>query len=101
MTRRALLALAAARDTPPVMKAHLAMFPIDAVGLTGSPAAIAEVAGRYAVQYEIEETTSKAGYFVAHSTMMSVLDAAGRTRRRLRYQATVDEVVAAVRELLD
>ena len=90
-----------ARDTPPVMKAHLAMFPIDAVGLTGSPAAIAEVAGQYAVQYEIEETTSKAGYFVAHSTMMYVLDATGRTRRRLRYQATVDEVVAAVRELLD
>jgi hypothetical protein len=33
--------------------------------------------------------------------MMSVLDATGRTRRRLRYQATVDEVVAAARELLD
>jgi hypothetical protein len=33
--------------------------------------------------------------------MMYVLDAKGRTRHRLRYEATVADVVAAVRDLLD
>jgi protein SCO1/2 len=90
-----------ARDTPAVMKAHLAMYPIEAVGLSGTADAIADVARRYQVRYEVEATTSKAGYFVAHSTMMYVLDAKGRTRHRLRYEATVADVVAAVRDLLD
>lgn len=89
-----------ARDTPAVLKAHLSMFPIDAVGLTGPAEAIADVAGRYQVRYEVEPTSSAAGYFVAHSTMMYVLDSRGHTRHRLRYEATVDEVVAAVRASL-
>lgn len=83
MTRRALLALAALAAAP-------LSVPLVAQDRPAPPPVL-----------RAEETTSKAGYFVAHSTMMYVLDATGRTRRRLRYQATVDEVVAAVRELLD
>lgn len=88
------------RDTPAVLKENLAMYTVDAVGLTGTPDAVAAVANQYGAGYEIEPSSSAAGYLVAHSTTLYALDAEGRTRYLLRYEATVEEIVEAVRSIL-
>ncbi len=88
------------RDTPAVMREHLSMFGVHAVGLTGADSDIARVASQFGAAYEVEPTDSEAKYTVAHTTTLYVLDRDGRTRLLLPYAATVDEVVAGVRRLL-
>ncbi|MCC6164847.1 MAG: SCO family protein [Acidobacteria bacterium] len=89
-----------ARDTPAVMREHLGLFRVDAVGLTGSDAAIAQVAQQFGAAYEIEPTDSEAGYLVAHTTMLYGIDPEGRTRILFRYEAPVDEIVDGIRAML-
>ena len=88
------------RDIPDVMKAHLAMFDLDAVGLTGTEDQIDLVAKQYGVFHEAEAVDSAAGYLVAHTTSVFGLDANGRVRELLRYSDTVDQMVAKVKRLL-
>lgn len=88
------------RDTPAVMKEHLSMFGVRAVGLTGSEAEVARVAAQFGAAYEIETSDSEAKYTVAHTTTLYVLDGDGHTRLLLPYAATVDDVVAGIRRLL-
>lgn len=89
------------RDTPTVLKADLGNFDLDAVGLTGTRAAIDSVVAQYGAQYEIVQTPESAGrYTVNHSTTLYVLDRKGRLRREFPYEATADEIASAVRELI-
>jgi len=89
------------RDTPAVMKADLANFAIDSVGLTGTRAEIDRVVRQYGAAYEIvPEPGSAARYGVSHSTTLYALDGLGRTRILFRYEATVDEIVAGIRSIL-
>ncbi|MGE0043426.1 MAG: SCO family protein [Vicinamibacterales bacterium] len=88
------------RDTPEVLKEHLDMFGVDAVGLTGTEDEIARVAKQYGAAYVIEETDSAAGYLVSHTTTLYALDPEGRTRYQFAYEASVDEIVAGIRTLL-
>lgn len=88
------------RDTPEVMKAHLDMFALDAVGLTGTQDQVDLVAEQYGVFHEAEDVDSAAGYLIAHTTSVFALDVDGRTRELLRYSDSVDEVVTKVRRLL-
>jgi protein SCO1/2 len=88
------------RDTPAVMREHLSMFGVRAVGLTGTDAEIAQVASRFGAAFEVEAADSEARYTVAHTTTLYVLDREGRTRLLLPYGATVDDVVAGIRRLL-
>lgn len=89
-----------ARDTPAVLKTDLEHFDLDALGLTGTKDEIDKVVGLFGASYEIEETpASAAKYTVAHSTWVYAIDPKGRTRTRFRYEATVDEVVEAIRAL--
>lgn len=89
------------RDTPAVIKADLANFRLDALGLTGTKAAIDTVVGQYGAAYEIVPTPdSAARYTVSHTTTLYALDTAGRLRIKFRYEATVDEVVAGIRQIL-
>lgn len=89
------------RDTPDVLKADLSAFRIDSRGLTGSKEEIDNVVNLYGASYEIVPTpNSAAKYTVAHTTALYGLDRAGRTRILFRYEATVEEVVAGVKDLL-
>jgi protein SCO1 len=89
-----------ARDTPAVLKAHLAMYAVDVVGVTGTPAAVATVAKQYGAAFDIEKSTSAASYFVTHSTTLYALDPDGRTRLLFRYEASVSEIVDGIRSIL-
>lgn len=89
------------RDTPAVLKADLANFRLDATGLTGAKAEIDRVVAQYGAAYEIVPTPeSAAGYTVSHTTTLYALDPAGRLRLKFRYEATVDEIVAGIRQIL-
>jgi protein SCO1/2 len=89
------------RDTPAALKADLVNFSVDALGLTGTKAAIDKVVGLYGAAYEIVPLPdSAAKYSVSHTTSLYALDASGRTRLRFRYEATVDEIVQGIRAIL-
>lgn len=89
------------RDTPSVLKADLANFALDALGLTGTRAQIDAVVRQYGAAYEIVPTPgSVATYSVHHSTFVYGLDREGRTRIKLPYEATIDDVVHGIEALL-
>lgn len=55
------------RDTPAVLKEYVAAFHPRLVGLTGTPAEIADVAKRYGVYYMKEQQPGASGYLMNHS----------------------------------
>jgi protein SCO1 len=66
------------RDTPAAMKTYISsrVFPKNIIGLTGSPAQIAQVAKGYAVYYQKEGTGST--YSMDHSTALYLMDPTGK-----------------------
>ncbi len=89
------------RDTPAVLKADLANFSLDALGLTGTKADIDKVVAQFGAAYSIVPTPDSAAvYTVTHSTWVYAIDTQGRTRTRFAYEATVEEIVDGLRELL-
>ncbi len=90
------------RDTPPVLKADLANFDLDALGLTGTKAEIDEVVRKFGASYEIVPTPGSAAlYTVAHSVWLYALDTSGRVRIRFEYDARIEEIVQGIRTILD
>ena len=88
------------RDTPQKLKSYLGHFRVGATGLTGGKAEIDEVAARYGVKYEMEQSDSALGYHVSHTTDLFLIDRAGKLRGRFKHDARAAEIAAGVRELL-
>jgi protein SCO1/2 len=89
------------RDTPEVLKADLASFNIDALGLTGTKEQIDKVVALYGAAYSITPMPiSAAKYVVSNSTSLYVLDVNGRTRAEYPYEATVGDLVDGIRKIL-
>jgi protein SCO1/2 len=57
------------RDTPEVMKQYVSAFHPRLVGLTGTPAQIADVAKRYGNYFQKEDRPASSEYLVNHSRM--------------------------------
>lgn len=68
------------RDTADVLRAYLAKFDPSFIGLTGSQADLAPVWKAYGVDAQISGETSPAGYLVAHTTELYLIDQQGRLR---------------------
>ncbi len=89
------------RDTPQALKADLANFKVDALGLTGTKADIDKVVKQYGAAYEIVPTPdSYARYTVSHTTTVYALDTSGRTRILFDYDAKADDIVGGLRTIL-
>ena len=89
------------RDTPEVLKLDLKSFDLDALGLTGTRAEVDKVIKQYGASYTIVPLPqSAAKYSVSHSTTLYALDRKGRVRILFDYDATVDEIVKGIREIL-
>ena len=89
------------RDTPAVLKADLASFSLDAIGLTGTKEQIDRVVKQYAASYEIVPTPESAGqYTISHTTIVYGLDTQGRVRKTFSYSASVDDIVGGIRAIL-
>ena len=71
------------RDTPELLQAYVRAFSEHAIGLTGDERAIAALARRYRVAYQIEKPRSASApqqYDVTHSRGIYVFDSHGRAR---------------------
>jgi protein SCO1/2 len=88
------------RDTPAVMKEHLSYFGVDAVGLSGSVEEVSKVAAQFGAHFERSTDTTAAGYLMSHTVKVFGLDAKGRTRLLIDYDAGVDLVVQEIHRLL-
>jgi len=84
------------RDTPAQMKTYLSIpaFPKDVIGLTGTPAQVAAVAKVYRVYYQKEG--QRAGYSMAHSSIVYLMNPAGKFVTALTESQTPSEVATQI-----
>lgn len=85
------------RDTPTVLRAYVTAFHPRLVGLTGSPAQIADVAKRFAVSYRKGEATKPGEYLVDHSRQAYLLGPDGAPIALVPQDETADAVAAELK----
>lgn len=91
------------RDTPDILQAYVDQFDRHAIGLTGTESAIAALARRYRVAYQIEKPASndpKAPYEVAHSRGIYAFDQQGKAVWLASDGESQKELLAAIRPML-
>jgi protein SCO1 len=87
------------RDTPAAMKAFVAKYSNEFIGLTGEPSRVAPIAEQFsAMFYKGSRHPHDGSYNVAHSSQIFVLDPAGRVRAEV-YSASL-EAMAGVADAL-
>ena len=82
------------RDTPPVVGEFAAAFSKDLIGLTGSPAQIAQAAKAFAVYYTKGEESGAGGYLMDHSRAAYLMGRKGEPIALLPVEKSADEVAA-------
>ena len=82
------------RDTPAVIKEYVAAFHPRLVGLTGTPAQLADMARRYGAYYSKEAPAAKAGYNVNHSRLAELIGPRGEPIALLPYEKGAEAVAA-------
>lgn len=89
------------RDTPEVLKKHLALFSPAFVGLYGSIEEIQGVASDYNIYFEKAESGSAVGYLVDHSSLSYVIDTEGYLVLGHRsYEISSMDIVSDIKEIL-
>jgi protein SCO1/2 len=89
-----------ARDTPAAMKSYISsrVFPRNMMGLTGTPAQIAQVAKEYVVYYQKDGTGPN--YSMDHSTALYLMDPSGRFDRVIADGLTPQEDARQISEAM-
>jgi protein SCO1/2 len=88
------------RDTPAALKTYLSsrVFPKNIVGLTGTPAQIAQVAKAYKVYYQKEGSGSN--YTMDHSTALYIMDPQGRFQAVIADGLTPEQDAQAITQAM-
>jgi protein SCO1/2 len=86
------------RDTPAAMKAFLAKYSSDFIGLTASPAAVKPIATHFAASFFAGAHDHAGHYTVAHSPQIFVVDPAGSIRAEV-YGASLEAMADVARAL--
>lgn len=90
------------RDTPELLREHLAIFSDDFYGLTGTMEEVEPVYESYGIfRRKVSFSSSAMGYVVDHPTLMMALDREGKLRLTIPFDADPDEIVHDVRRLLE
>ena len=90
-----------ARDTPAVIGRYTALFSKRIIGLTGTPAEIARVAGEYHVYYKKHPYgPGKLDYSVDHSSLLYLMSPTGRFIAPITASSSASELAAALRRLM-
>jgi protein SCO1/2 len=86
------------RDTPKQMKTYLESqgFPAHALGLTGTPAQVAEAAKAYSVYYA--KSGSGSDYTMDHSAAIYLMDPKGRFTRPLTHEMAPDLIAGQIKD---
>jgi protein SCO1/2 len=87
------------RDTPAIIKEYVASFGPDFVGLTGSPAAIATTEKEFRV-YAQKHPNEDGSYDMDHSSIIYVMDPAGRFVTNFTHESSPDDIANRLRKLL-
>jgi len=90
------------RDTVEHLKTYVEFFDRQMVGVTGTPAEIAELAGRYGVFYaEQPAETAGDGYVVDHSADSYIVGSDGRLLARMPHDTPPEQVAALIRQYMN
>lgn len=84
------------RDTAPVLKQYVGAFHPRLIGLTGTPAQIADVAKKFGIYYAREERPGSANYTMNHSRQTILFGPEGNPIVILPQEEGVDAVAAAL-----
>ncbi len=87
------------RDSPERLRAYLPHFNPTFLGLTGTPKEIAAVAQRYGIYYKKGEPEPGGGYFVDHTSVVIVIDPAGRVRLLFPFGTTAKDMASDLAHL--
>jgi protein SCO1/2 len=90
------------RDTPDILQAYVDQFDRHAIGLTGNETAIADLARRYRVAYQIERPADGDGtsYEVSHSRGIYAFDTSGHAVWLAPDSESREDLLAALKPLL-
>ena len=89
------------RDTPAAMKAFLAKYSSEFVGLTADPGRVAPIAAQFSAMFFKGARNPHDGHYdVAHSPQIFVLDPAGRVRAEV-YSASLEAMAGVATALLN
>jgi protein SCO1 len=88
------------RDSAERLKAFVPWFHPSFLGLRGDRAQIDAVTKEFRVFGARKDVAGELGYVIDHSTGTYVFDPAGRLRLYVKDSASVDDVVADIRQLL-
>lgn len=90
------------RDKPALLDQYVGAFSLPAVGVTGTPDQIDQVAGRYGAQYR--RVALRGGiadaYAIEHSAAVYLIDGGGQLRSMLRHTAAPARFVTEIRRLM-
>jgi protein SCO1/2 len=70
------------------------------IGLTGTPKEVAAAASKYGIYYKKGEQSARGDYLVDHTSMVIVIDAAGRVRLLFPFGTTVEDMTSDLVHLL-
>lgn len=89
------------RDSPERLRQYTGFFHPKMIGVTGSPAEIAQVAKLYGVAYrKVVQEASATGYLVDHSAYTYLIDPHGHPHETLQHATPPQQILAALRALL-
>lgn len=88
------------RDTAPLLKAYMANFGPDMVGLRGSPEQVRETAKAFKVFYSKVPGQTETSYTVDHTAGSYVFDTQGKVRLFTRYGTGVEPLVDDLKLIL-
>ena len=89
------------RDTFQKLKDYVPYFHPTFIGLTGSEAELASVAKKYQTFYLKQKVESEAGYLMAHTDVVILVDQKGRFRGRYKSKYDLDKLKTDIRWLLE
>ena len=89
------------RDTYKKLKDYVPYFHPAFIGLTGSEEDIAAVAKKYQTFYLKQKVESEAGYLMAHTDVVILVDQNGRFRGRYKSKYDLDKLTTDIRWLLE
>jgi cytochrome oxidase Cu insertion factor (SCO1/SenC/PrrC family) len=90
-----------ARDTPEQLAAYVPQFDKRLVGLTGSPAQIAQIAREYKVYYAKSDAgADPAAYAMNHSSYVYLMDPDGKFLTVFSSDADADKMALAIRQYM-
>lgn len=88
------------RDTPEVLKAYLANFDRNILGLTGSEGEIQDVAKRYMAAFQKQHGKPAEGYLVGHTTFYYLLTRKGEVRYIFPHDTSLDTIMEGLHKLI-